>query len=80
MVRCRGDVPAGHRFASLTWPGDLDPRVRWRHGDDMREQADWLAAAGYLALVPDLYNGRSMVRCIKSNATQLMAQQGPIFG
>ena len=47
--------------------------------DDIKEQADWLAAAGYVAVVPDLYNGQSMVRCIKGTFSQLMAQQGPVF-
>lgn len=41
--------------------------------DDMREQADWLAAAGYLVTVPDLYGGRSMVTCIKGTFAQLSA-------
>lgn len=46
---------------------------------DIREQADWLSSAGYLAIVPDLYNGKSMVQCIKSTSAQLIAQQGPVF-
>jgi carboxymethylenebutenolidase len=48
-------------------------------GDDMREQADWLAAAGYLVAVPDLYGGRGAVRCVKGTFAQLAAQRGPVF-
>ena len=31
--------------------------------DDTHEQADRLAAAGYLALVPNLYAGKAAARC-----------------
>jgi carboxymethylenebutenolidase len=61
------------------WPGVIVVHDAFGLGDDIREQADWLAASGYIALAPDLYNGKSMVRCIKSIATQLMAQQGDAF-
>jgi carboxymethylenebutenolidase len=61
------------------WPGVIVVHDAFGLGDDIREQADWLAASGYIALTPDLYNGKSMVRCIKSIATQLMAQQGDAF-
>ncbi|MGS0686938.1 dienelactone hydrolase family protein [Nakamurella sp. GG22] len=61
------------------WPGVIVVHDAFGLGDDIREQADWLAAAGYLALAPDLYNGRSMVRCIKATFGQLTAQQGPVF-
>ena len=47
--------------------------------DDMQEQCDWFAAAGYLALMPDLYRGRSMVRCVKGTVQQMFAQRGPVF-
>jgi carboxymethylenebutenolidase len=61
------------------WPGVVVIHDAFGLGDDIREQADWLAAAGYVALVPDLYNGRSMVRCIRSTTAALMAQHGPVF-
>ena len=37
------------------WPGVVLVHDALGLGDDMREQADWLAAAGYLVAVPDLY-------------------------
>ncbi|MET0863707.1 MAG: dienelactone hydrolase family protein, partial [Nakamurella sp.] len=61
------------------WPGVVVMHDAFGLGDDMKEQADWLAASGYVALIPDLYNGRSMVRCIKSSFRQLTAQKGPVF-
>jgi carboxymethylenebutenolidase len=70
-------VPVSDRPAP--WPGVVVIHDAFGMTDDIKEQADWLAAAGYLALVPDLYNGQSMVRCIKSTFSQLMAQQGPVF-
>jgi carboxymethylenebutenolidase len=36
--------------------------------DDMREQADWLAVAGYLVAIPDLYGGKSAVRCDRASS------------
>jgi carboxymethylenebutenolidase len=61
------------------WPGVVVVHDAFGMGDDMREQADWLAAAGYLAVVPDLYAGRAAVRCVKSMLAQLSAQEGPAF-
>jgi carboxymethylenebutenolidase len=61
------------------WPGVVVVHDALGLSDDIREQADWLAAAGYLAVVPDLFGGRSAVRCVKGVFAQLDAQQGPAF-
>lgn len=61
------------------WPGVVMLHDALGLTDDMREQADWLAAAGYLTLMPDLYNGRPMVRCIKGAVSQMFGQRGPIY-
>jgi len=61
------------------WPGVVVVHDAFGLTDDMREQADWLAAAGYVAVIPDLYAGRAAVRCLKGTFAQLSAQQGPAF-
>jgi carboxymethylenebutenolidase len=61
------------------WPGVVLVHDVLGLGDDMREQADWLAAAGYLVAVPDLFDGRSPIRCLKGVFTQLRRRQGPVF-
>jgi carboxymethylenebutenolidase len=61
------------------WPGVVVVHDAIGPSDDMCEQADWLAAAGYLAVVPDLYAGKGMVRCVKGAIGQLNARQGPMF-
>jgi carboxymethylenebutenolidase len=61
------------------WPGVVLVHDAFGPGDDMHEQADWLAAAGYVVLMPDLYRGRSAVRCLKGTFAQLSQRHGPAF-
>jgi carboxymethylenebutenolidase len=47
--------------------------------DDIRSKADEFAAHGYLALAPDLFDGKSWIRCIRSAFQQIRAGRGPAF-
>lgn len=46
---------------------------------DHRNQADWLAQAGFTALATDLYYRGGMLRCIRAVARDLIARSGPAF-
>ena len=61
------------------WPGVVVAHEGPGPTVDMQEQCDWFAAAGYLTLMPDLYHGRSMIRCLKGAIRQMVAQRGPAF-
>ncbi len=72
-------VPVPTGAAPGPWPGVVVVHEALGPTDDMHEQCDWFAAAGYLALMPDLYRGRPMIRCVRGAVRQLFARQGPMF-
>lgn len=72
-------TPVPTRDRPGPWPGVVLVHDAFGIGDDMREQADWLAAAGYVVTIPDLFDGRSAIRCVKGVFAQLAAQRGPVF-
>jgi len=61
------------------WPGVVVIHEIFGVNRDIRAHADHLAALGYLALAPDLYAGKSWVRCVRSAVSQLHAGSGPAF-
>ena len=61
------------------WPGVVVIHEAFGLTDDMRRAADQVAAHGYVALAPDLFDGKSWIRCIAAAVRQLRAGQGPAF-
>src|ERR1700735_136373 len=63
--------PAG--AAPGPWHGVVVIHEAFGLNDDIRNKADQFAAHGYLALAPDLYDGKSWLRCVVGAARQLCA-------
>jgi carboxymethylenebutenolidase len=61
------------------WPAVVVIHEAFGLNDDIRAKAEEFAAHGYLALAPDLFDGRSWIRCIRSAFSQLRAGRGPAF-
>lgn len=61
------------------WPGVVVIHEAFGLTESIRQHADRLAAAGYLAFAPDLYLGKSWVRCVRGAMQQLKAESGPAF-
>ena len=61
------------------WPGVVVIHEAFGLNADIRAKADVMAAHGYLALAPDLFDGKSWVRCIRSAFGQLRTGRGPAF-
>ncbi|WP_033324004.1 dienelactone hydrolase family protein [Actinomadura atramentaria] len=68
-------VPAGEG----PWPAVVVVFESFGANADMRAQADRLAAHGYLALMPDLYDGKPWIRCVRKAFRDLLARRGPSF-
>ena len=81
------DVTVGETAAYLAvpvgspgpWPGVVVIHEAFGLNADIRGHADRLAALGYLALAPDLNDGKSWLRCIRGMIRQLRAGSGPAF-
>jgi carboxymethylenebutenolidase len=61
------------------WPGVVVLQEVFGLNDDIRAQADRLAAEGYLALAPDLYSRGPRVRCTMQAFRDLLAARGQTF-
>jgi carboxymethylenebutenolidase len=65
--------------AEPPWPGVVVVHESFGLNDDIRQQADRLAAAGYLAVAVDLYSAGGALRCIRSVFRALSRGAGPAF-
>jgi carboxymethylenebutenolidase len=61
------------------WPGVVVIHEIIGLNDDIRRQCDRLAAAGYLAVAPDLYTAGGALRCLRATIRTVFAGQGPAF-
>jgi carboxymethylenebutenolidase len=61
------------------WPGVVVIHELWGLDDVMRRQADRLAAAGYLALAPDLFSDGGALRCVAGTMRALITGKGRPF-
>jgi carboxymethylenebutenolidase len=62
------------------WPGVVVVHEAFGLTDDTRQQADRLAAAGYLAVAPDLFTAGGALRCLRATFRALGSGEGPVYG
>src|SRR3954447_16345592 len=77
-----GDIPAFEAqppASEAPWPGVVVIHEAFGLNDDIREHALRLAAAGYLAIAPDLFRGRGIGRCLLGTSRALGAGRGRQF-
>ncbi|HEU4361117.1 MAG TPA: dienelactone hydrolase family protein [Mycobacterium sp.] len=87
MATIEFDTPAGAIDALLSvpegrgpWPGVVVVHDAIGYGADMESINDHIAAAGYLAVTPNLYARGGRARCITRVFRELLTQRGAALG
>ena len=81
-IPVRGGVPAHLATPAQgagPWPGLVVVHDGLGMTRDARNQADWLAGEGFLAVVPALFHGRNAVACMISVMRGVREQRGGMF-